>query len=155
MTTASDIISIYGAGLATVVAIIQYRQWRKSFDTLLVASNTYHGAKSDFEVVITNANQHLIIIGFVGAGVFYRPWLMPWCVRHSNIVSMYMIEKGMLTSKGAYGTLLPGQTMACHLPSNEFDEMRLPPFSGFRRRLCIDIEHSAASKSLVKLLGRA
>ena len=153
MISADNIISLYGAALATIIAVIQYRQWRKSQEILIDSSNTYHGIEADFEIVVTNPNSFSIAVGFVGTGVFYRGWLTPWRVQHSSIVSMYLVENGMLTSKGAHGTLNPGQVMDCHLRSVDFEHMDLKEISGFRRRLCVDVEHSAGSRSLVKVLG--
>jgi len=72
--------------LATALAFIQYRQWRKSEEPLTVTiGKDFAGPPEHMEAVITNTQQSDVYLDFVGVGYRYRSWRQPWRRRHHEI----------------------------------------------------------------------
>jgi hypothetical protein len=151
---ASDLIALYGAGLATALAVFQYKQWRKSEDPLVVTISSEFRLPGHMEAVITNTQQSDVYIDFVGIGYRYRRWIEPWRSSFDELPSMKACEDGCLSGRGAGGLLKPGHMMEVYFEASDFRKLDKPlSRKGFSRRLCIWIDHSRADRTLCKAVS--
>jgi hypothetical protein len=150
----ADVIALYGGGLATLLAVIQYRQWRSADQPLVVTlSKECDPPPALTEAVITNTQQMDVYVDFVGIGYEYRPWRSPWKRAHDDIFSMKACEGGCLSGKGAGGLLKAGAFMEVYFEEADYRALTRPPArSGFFRRLMLWVEHSRSDVPYRKLL---
>ena len=155
MIEGGDIIALYGAILATAVAVVQYRQWQKSEEPLVVTVNKdFAGPPEHMEAVITNTQQSDVYVDFVGVGYRYRPWRSPWRHTFEEIHSMKLCEEGCLSGKGAEGLIKPGSFMEVYFERHDFRSLECPVARiGFAARLCVWVDHSRADRTLCKVIG--
>lgn len=89
----SDLFSAWGAGLSTILAILQYRQWRKQEEVVSVRifGECLEEYGSDLCLTVTNLTSHSLGIEFIGIGFGYRKWLTPWKISPHEIDSLELI----------------------------------------------------------------
>jgi hypothetical protein len=153
--TTADVVAMYGAVLATIIAIIQWRQWLKSRQTLVIIANReFSEIPKHLSVTITN-NEHVNVnVEYVGVGYGYRAWLTPWSRRHHESISMKAVEGDHPTGKGAGGLLKPGELMETYSDGEDFALFARPGLQlGFGARVCVWVDHSKADKSVCKVVG--
>ena len=150
-----DPIALYGALLATILAVIQYRQWKSAQEVLTFK---IYEKPLDFpahiDATITNITPHLIYLEFVGIGYSYRPYVRPWTTSFLGIHSMKESENGLLSGKGAEGELEPGKTVEVYFEDKDFGRLERPTRrQGFDIHLCAWIDHSRSDKSFRKVIA--
>lgn len=150
----SDLLSVYGAALATVVGLIQWHQWRTAQSVcLLVSTTSFETGKGaaedqDAEVTITNRSNLDIFVHSCWAGYSLRRWRKPWKRELASAFPALEIDgNGQLTGRGAgYFELRPGRRADICIKSREFVDLEKPSrLDGFRVRKCVAVEHSASS----------
>ncbi|HEX8622205.1 MAG TPA: hypothetical protein VF718_09545 [Allosphingosinicella sp.] len=151
---ASDIIALYGALLASLLAVIQYRQWQAAEMPLVVTVNKdFAGPPEHMEAMITNVQQSDVYLDFVGIGYRYRPWRAPWKRAFEAIHSMKACENGYLSGKGAEGIVRPGSFMEVYFTREDFNSLQRPSArTGFGTRLCLWVDHSRSDQPLCKVI---
>jgi hypothetical protein len=152
MMSLGDVIAIYGAALASALAIIQYRQWLKSEEGLLVTpSREFCDPSTHLSATITNTQQSIVYLDFVGVGYRYRPWKTPWTRRHLDILSMLAIEGDYLTKRGVERSLAPGEIIDVYFDERDGGVLERPNRrAGFSWCLCIWVDPSRSDRSLCK-----
>jgi hypothetical protein len=150
-----DPVALYGAVLATTVAVIQYIQWKTAREVLTF--KIYEKASSfpaPIDATITNISSHVIDLEFVGIGWSFRSYSRPWTVRFLGIHQMMEVEHGIASGKGASGTLDPGKTMEVYFEEKDFTRLERPTRrNGFDIRLCAWIDHSRSDDTFRKVIA--
>ena len=151
----ADPVALYGAALATTLAVIQYRQWKSAQEVL--AFKIYEKPTTfpaPIDATITNITSHTIYLEFVGIGYSFRPYLRPWKIRFLSIHQMKEAEDGFLSGKGAMGALEPGKTLEVYFDEGDFKTLPKPARKeGFDVRLCAWIDHSRSDKTYRKVIA--
>lgn len=154
MISTGDAFATYGAVLATMLAVIQYRQWGIAQEIL-----TFKSFENPVPVpalilaTITNITSHIVYLEFVGIGYSYRSYSKPWKVRSHHISFMKISEGGFATEKGASGSLEPGNALEVYLEKKECQKLERPTRqTGFDIRLCAWIDHSRSDHIFRKVI---
>jgi hypothetical protein len=142
----SDLIGIYGAILASSLAVIQYRQWRHSQERFAIDVYDESSAPPNHvEITITNLSNSKALLKFVGIGIGCRTWLRPWKLSHVEIIGMKACEDGYLTKKGVEDDLDAGQSIQAYADAELFShisKLGLSLRKGFGWKWIIEIDHS-------------
>ncbi len=155
MTAVENLVALYGAILATILAYIQYRRWHKSTEIISASPIGEFGKVGDhLELAISNKGTIRIFVSFVGIGFCYRPWFRPWVRRSFEISGMRLVEDDFITDKQACDEWMqPGQTFEACFDSRAFTTVEKPPLSkGFLRQLVLWIDHSGSDQPYIKKL---
>ena len=154
--SAGDIVAVYGAVLASALAVLQYLQWRKSSEIFAVRvyDEFCELGKSDIELSISNLTFHEVETLFAGIGIGYRPWLRPWKRRHLDIVGLRRVEEDGVGNQICLDKVRSGQMIGAYFPAKGYAEI-IDGWSrklGFDKRLCVWIEHSRDNRQICKPL---
>lgn len=152
MITVADGIAAYGAALATILAILQFNQWVRTQDRLLVVPSKEFRREGDhLEVTITNISHSPVHLDFVGIGFDYRPWTSPWKRKYEELHSMNAVQDDHLSGLNAGGWVFAGETTDVYWEGRAFAKLKRHTYkAGFRPRLAVWIDHSQSEKSLRK-----
>jgi len=154
LISAGDVIAIYGAVLATVLAVVQYRQWKIAQEIL--SFKIYEKPltfPAPIDATITNITSHIVYLEFVGIGYSYRSYWSPWRVSFLGINSMKVAEDGFASGKGAEGALEPGKTLEVYFEEKDFQKLERPTrHHGVNIRLCAWIDHSRSDQTFRKVI---
>ena len=88
---AADLLAIYGAIVATAIALIQIKQWRKEQRIFNV---TTLGSLSPawMEIYVTNVSNHPIQIAYMGAAARYLDLGSGWFQRQRRSLGLYRVR---------------------------------------------------------------
>ena len=138
----SDLIGIYGAILASSLAVIQYRQWRHSQERFAIDVYDESSAPpGQVEITITNLSTSKAYVKFVGIGIGCRTWLRPWKLSRLDMIGMNACEDG----KGVEQELEAGQSIDAYADAATFAHIITPAPSlrkDFGWKWIITIDHS-------------
>jgi hypothetical protein len=147
-----DIAAFYAAVLATIVAIVQYRQSKNVQVGLSVARRSDYS--ENLELTITNTQQSRIYIGYCGIGYFYRTWPRLWRRRNNEMHAVKLAEEGCLTGLMASGWLSAGDAMEVYFEKKDFLRLKRPEHrNAFCMRLAVSIGHSRTDKPFLKMIS--
>jgi hypothetical protein len=156
--SASDILSLYGAALATLLAIVQVHQWRKNREIFAVQiyDEFYQGWESDIELTVTNLTDKVIEVRTIWFGVGYRPWFKPWKRTHSGAFGMSSVNDDGVGNQLYLEKVPPGQIISAYIDKsmvqNAKSDYKLK--LGFDCRPCVWIEHSLGGRDICKALEK-
>jgi hypothetical protein len=153
---AGDWIAIYGALLATILAFIQVNQWRKSQELIAVRlQDEFDFSDANrINLTLTNVSQIPLYIDFVGIGLSFRPWLMPWKFKHGVICGLTLTAESPVKRRDAAGVMKPGEMWDLWLHEDDKAALNIGKIrsSGFGHRPFLNIDHSADNVGIQKVL---
>ncbi len=142
----SNLIGIYGAVLATGLAVIQYRQSQRSQERFAIdVYDVFSAPPSHVEITITNVSTSKAYVKFVGIGIGCRTWLRPWKLSRLDMIGMNACQGDCLTKKGVEDELEAGQSIDAYADAATFAHIITPGPSlrkGFGWKWIIEIDHS-------------
>ena len=141
----SDLIGIYGAILASSLAVIQYLQWRHSQERFAIdVYDEFSAPPNQVEIMITNLSPSKAYVKFVGIGIGCRTWLRPWKLSSLDLVGMNACDGGYLTKKGVQDELEAGKCIEVYADFDVFGHIDVRPTlkKGFGWKWIIQIDHS-------------
>ena len=152
-----DIIAVYGALLASVLAFVQLKQWRASerLFSIVYFGNVNHPSRSSVEVYLTNLSSHPIDIDFIGLGWGYRRWFAPWKLEMHEISGLREIRNNSRTRKGVSRTIMPGEKLEGYLERGDIAELKesMSFTNGLDGGFRLYIEHSLNNRPFIEKIG--
>ena len=152
--TVGDGLAIYGAVLATIIAIVQIVDWRSKRRPFSVTALPELERDEAIELEITCKTEHPTEVTFVGIGYTYQPWKKPWIREAAEVVELKKISDGKLSDHGVFrAKLKPGATLECHIRRDDWRHIDLTgtSYSGFGFRHSLYIEHTLNEYPYVRL----
>lgn len=153
MTALENVVAVYGAIVASGVAVVQWIQWRESRNDISIINSTLFefgrmGAlESDNDFHITNRSGLEIFVHNCMVGYSLRRWSSPWRREMAEAVTMFAI-KGAYYSENPAGhfKLKPGKRAEVYFRRNHLAQLEKPSLRwGFSRKKAVSIEHSASA----------
>lgn len=157
MTALVNAVAVYGAIVASGVAVVQWIQWRESRNDISIVNATVFefgrmaALETDNELHITNRSGLEIFVHNCWVGHSLRRWSSPWRREIAEATTMFAINGACLTGKPAgHFRLKPGKRAEIYFRRNQLNELEKPPLRwGFGRRKSVIIEHSASATPAV------
>ena len=151
---ASDWLGVYGAILASVLGLIQWQQWRTTKNALVIVNTSIYefgradAATTDLEFTMTNKSGLNIFVHACWAGYSLRRWKSPWRREIIHAFQATKLEGDYIGSDSAsYFEMAPGNRAELHVRRSELGDLEKPSlWSGFGRKICIAIDHTASQQ---------
>ncbi|MEZ5655467.1 MAG: hypothetical protein R3E04_06235 [Sphingobium sp.] len=151
-----DAIAIYGALVASLVALIQFQKHRTGNKVFQVrCSDEYRIADGCVSLTITNFSSREVDIDFAGVGFGYRSWFKPWKIRFNELIGLKIfILNDNFEDVRWHKPLKSGQLVYAELEGGIASLELGSAWSrhGFSGKLYIEITHSLSSHCFIEQL---
>jgi hypothetical protein len=150
-----DVLGLYGAALATALAMFQYRQWRHDKERIAIdVYDEYSGPPAHVEITITYLGSAKRYIKFTGIGLSLRSWLTPWKTTLGDSAGIKACENGCLTKKGVEAEIEGGESISAYADSETYRALNVWPslLKGFNWKWAIQVEHSLPNYQAIRFM---
>lgn len=141
-----NVLAIYGAFVATIVALIKFQQHRATRKIFQIrCSDEFQIADGYVTLTITNLSNREVDIDFAGVGFGYRAWLRPWKIEFEELVGLHIfILEDDLREVQWFMPLKSGQLVFAELNGKISSLRQVPNWSrkGCGSKLYLEITHS-------------
>ncbi|MCH4151500.1 MAG: hypothetical protein LKF30_06080 [Sphingobium sp.] len=147
----NDVIGLYGAILATAVAVVQvYEHFIKRRILNVVQSNEFSDPKDYVCLIITNLSVHQINFEFIGIGSAVRKWVTPWQITLEEATScrpFILAEKQEIY----VDSIEPSKVVYLEEKIAVSRKKRLK-MKGLHYPICLVVDHSLSQRTFIRPL---
>ena len=153
-----DLIGIYGAVVATIVAAVQIREHFRTPPVLNARLyDPFSLPSKSIDVFVTNLTATQIQFAFVGVGYSFRPWFSPWRRKLDEATGLRLSRSyGASEPVQVYDEIGPSETLEGAIWEDNTEwRKRLKWFGirGFDFRLTFNADHSFSNKGFMQVLA--
>ena len=147
----NDVIGLYGAMLATTVALVQvYEHFIKRRILNVVQSNEFTDPEDHVCLVITNLSPHQINFEFIGIGSAVRKWVTPWQITLEDATSCRPFILGE-KQEIFIDSIEPGKVVYLEEKIAVSRKKRLK-MKGLHYPICLVVDHSLSQHTYIRPL---
>ena len=156
----TDLIGVYGAIVATLVALIQIAEWQRKRRFLHIQCiECLHDDASILLISISNRGERPTTLDYVAVGWFDRSWRTPWRIDEYSSMSLKKLDdRDKMTGMGSLDgiTLSPGDLVHAVVSKREVLAMAVRNEWQPKSKMigqCILIEHSQSDSPVYRIIN--